>query len=315
MHTENQGFIKFGKTVFLLSIAVLALGVGVGIVQATLITSPSVIAGPADVTASGYTNDAPQIFNEQQHTEVSNVFPNDGIEGVNCDNGDLPDALLETGTKVNSHLVLFHTPETGPSTKSASWTFAEDILCVIADNTLYQSATDATFGLSGTSYGGNFTGRGTESDDTVTFSGNELTVTLTADSAGDRIRVLTAWNGPTTDTTPPDVSCEMVSVEKEDRGNQKSKDGKNEDPLVQVYGIDDRDGVVDVVLTDTITETTFGPYPSGTTIKHTIAAGAPARASESQNANQGDYTIRSQGELTISAADAAGNVGEAVCSS
>ena len=281
-------------------VAVLALGAGFQIVQATLETGPDVIPAPDVISDDppGATNERQQAFDEAQEV----TLPVD----VRCDN-----TILSAGENVNSHMIFFNTRFDGISEDlNRTWTFEEEILCVMSNrNGLYQANTDNLLGAPGTDYPGPFDSRGLESDDSYQVNGNAITVSMRAEEPGDWIRVVTRWTTPE-DTTAPVVYCSPTKANaKEPNANKPDKEpGGN---LVELIGADDVDGEVDLYFTDSVSGTEFGPFISGTIIRHTIAKGAEPGQSESNSA--AEFVIKTQGSATLSATDGAGNEGTATC--
>lgn len=272
---------------------VVVLGAGIGVVQATLVGNSGVIAAPAVIAddTPGATNERQEAFDERQHITLT--------EDIMCSNG-----VVQAGETVNSHMIFYNTPFLSPETDAnREWEFDGEVVCVMAERSgLHQGTTDSIFGAIGTQYPGPFASRGLETDGTDSYeiNGNTLTVTMTAEEPGDWIRVLTKVTVPE-DTTPPTAFCEAAE-----------KKGNGPDRTFTLIGADDVDGTVDLYLTDTVTETEFGPYAPGTVITHGIAKGATPSEREVKNDNA-DYSIKSQGELIISATDEAGNGAEASC--
>lgn len=283
----------FERPLLALLVLAIVLGTGISVVQATILSDPDIIDAP-DIIADdtpGATNNRQQAFEERLQVTLT--------EDVRCSNGTVP-----AGEVVDSHMIFYNTTAVSPTTDANRvWEFGGEIICVMAERSgLLQAMTDNFLGAPGTSYPGPFDSRGLETDgtDSYAISGNVLTLTMTAEEPGDWIRVLTR-STIAEDTTPPIVYCEAPE-----------KKGNGPDKTFTLIGADDTDGAVALYLTDTVTGTEFGPYTPGTVISHGIAKGATPSERKVKNDNA-DYSIKSQGELTITATDEAGNVGEAAC--
>lgn len=286
---------------YIAAVAVIALGAGFGIAQATLTGGPSIISAPdviADDPPEGAVNDRQEAFDERQAVTLT--------QEIQCDS-----TILEPGEVVSSHMIFYNTRGVGiTSDANRTWTFEDEIVCVMSNrNGLYQAQTDNLLGAPGTSYPGPFSSRGLESDDSYSVNGNQITVTMNAEEPGDWIRVVTKVAVPP-DTTPPVVYCDPGV---NPAGKEKNEKKQGNDKFYELIGADDVDGAVDIYLTDSESEITFGPFDSGDNVQLTEAKGATPR----QEIGNGevDYRISTQGQVMISATDEAGNEGEAVCTS
>jgi hypothetical protein len=178
--------------IFLVMILTLALGT-TGVLAAVwfvdgdieLITSPtSVVAGYLQ------SDDYIRVFDENQ-----NVFLTDNL--TTDDFRDTIDAqTIPAGTFVNSHLV--HFDPTASMQLSGTITFYGDILGLFPTNDGL-SNTDGIFGLSSTKYPtGSDTRKSDEggsNQDVITYTDNQLTITLKAADKIDQIRVITEGTG------------------------------------------------------------------------------------------------------------------------
>jgi|GEM_PF-2407163 len=278
-----------------IALIIMMLGVGISIVQATLLSEPNIISAPAVISNDQPTNTKQQAFNERQHVTLT--------EDVRCSNTTIP-----AGEIVNSHMIFYNTAFNSPEVDANRvWEFDAEVVCVMAEQTgLLQALTDNSLGALGTNYPGPFDGRGLEEDgsDSYSISGNTLTVTMTAEEPGDWIRVLTRYVPPP-DNEAPIVYCNHVT---------KNADGKGGGNVFELIGADNADGTVALYLTDDVSGEEFGPFVPGTTIRHSIAKGATPGENTSNN-KAVDFSIKAQGELTISATDEAGNTGSEQCTS
>lgn len=283
-----------------LFVAILLVGT-TGLVRAVLLEGPNVIAPPAVIAdvPPGATNQRQQAFNERQAVTINGR--------VRCSYG-----AVSEGDVVNSHMIFYNTPFQSPETDANRvWTFDGEIVCIMAERSgLYQGQTDGLFGAPGTLYPGPFEGRGLERDgvDSVSYNGNQLTLTMRSEQPGDWVRVLTKVAVPD-DDTPPVVFCEPRS-NPADKGDNKGQ-GTPGGPYVTLIGADNVDGEVDIYVTDVETETVFGPFAAETIVQINTAKGAVPQQLEGQGS--ADYRLRVQGPTTISATDVAGNEGSAAC--
>lgn len=296
MLQATKKFLMYERPLLGFVVLVAVLGTGIGVVHATLLNSTGVIDAPAIISDDepGATNNRQQAFMERQQVTL--------LEDVRCSN-----TTIAAGEVVDSHMIFYNTPFLSPETDANRvWEFGGEVICVMAERSgLLQALTDNLLGAPGTSYPGPFDSRGLETDgtDSYTISGNTLTLTMTAEEPGDWIRVLTkAATLP--DTTAPVVYCEPDT----------KKNGSNNDKIVTIIGADETDGAVDIYLTDSGSSQEFGPFAPGTRVQLTQAKGAAPSAKETKNDNV-DYTVKFQDVLTIHATDAAGNKGQAQCSS
>lgn len=134
---------------------------------------------------------APGFTIGQDNLQSDNLFAFDEKQGVT-----LTSAIgsIASGTAVNSHYVAFD-PRQGRTIRG-NVTFSGRVLGVITTLPTLQ-ATDALFGLPGVNYLSP-TARGLESNDSISFSGNQVFLNWRASSPGDHVRVLTAVPEPST---------------------------------------------------------------------------------------------------------------------
>ena len=174
----------------------------VGMANATLISvsgedsilgsSANIIAAPSHALDDMVTNTGMQGFNEAQgvFTTVSH-----SIDG----------GVITAGTLVDSHMIFLNTEGgTYNSHQDISWIFDGIILGVMSDyNGSLEAASTFELGNPTTNYTSTFTGsgpaapfsaRGFEGNDTYTFSGNTLNVSMFVSEPGDWVRVVTAAN-------------------------------------------------------------------------------------------------------------------------
>jgi hypothetical protein len=151
--------------------------------NALLIGGPDIIAAPEYVfdDPPGATNTGQQAFDEKQGVYLEAALAVDG-------------GSISAGTWVDSHMIFFNTLESvSVSDIDRIWRFDGDILGVMSDigGTL-EAASNSILGASGTTYPGSFSNRGLEVNDSYSFLGNAITVTMYVSEPGDWIRVVTA---------------------------------------------------------------------------------------------------------------------------
>lgn len=303
MALQRKKIKGVSKPILAVTIAAFTLG-AVGIVHATLLSSPDKINAPAEISSFTPTNDHQQAFDERQGVTL--------IQDLICS-----DAIIPAGETVNSHMIFYNSRFASPEVDANRvWEFEDEIVCVMKERSgLRQAETDTLLGHPDTHYPGPFTGRGLETDgtDIISYTGNTLTLTMTSEAyegSGDWIRVVTKPSVPE-DTTPPTVFCEKGTApggkEQKDNGKDPS-DGH----FFKLVGADETDGPVDLFVTDSESGTEFGPYPGGTNIQILTAKGA--QPGESAGSGAVEFKLKVNGPATISATDAAGNTGENICS-
>ena len=148
----------------------------------------TIIPPPPDVTLDALNSDTDiWIFDEVQNfvltTDLSVDFGGSG-------------SVISAGTTINSYFI-HKDIVSGLNTLSGTATFDSLILGIIASPTLL-SASDPILGLAGTTYPTGLDRRGTQvgeggaSADSITFSGNTLTLISESSSRPDQLRVITA---------------------------------------------------------------------------------------------------------------------------
>jgi uncharacterized protein YegL len=127
----------------------------------------------------------------------------------------------------------------------------------------------------------------------------------------------TAWK-EWVDNTPPDVACEeTVNPHGKTVPPAGSttlpgpKGGQNEDGFYKLTAIDAFDPNPRIFVLDTGSGVVFGPFPSGTVVKYTEAAGATPKikkmGSTQGQAGAVNWHIIGNGDMNVYAEDAAGN--------
>lgn len=132
----------------------------------------------------------------------------------------------------------------------------------------------------------------------------ELAFTLNGEPGGEGFTQLVSID--VNDVTPPVVSC----VQGPNPAGRMPGSG-DPDGFFELLATDNVDEQSDVTITDTVSGTAFGPYPSGTTIKLVQAPGAVPTVSAHTGAV--DLRVRLQGDALLTATDTAGNTATAVC--
>ncbi|MCP3873092.1 MAG: PEP-CTERM sorting domain-containing protein [Desulfobacteraceae bacterium] len=173
-------------TVFLLSLMLIVFSVGQA--SALLISGQDIIAAPLSVEddAPGAENTAQQAFNEIQNVLLSSDLSVDG-------------GTISSGTLVSSHMIFLNTPDSSVTSDfNVKWEFDGDILGVMSDRYgQLEAASNTILGVVGTTYPGSFSARGMENaQDTYSFTGNEITVSMLVSEPGDWIRVVTRASVP-----------------------------------------------------------------------------------------------------------------------
>ncbi len=109
------------------------------------------------------------------------------------------------------------------------------------------------------------------------------------------------------DTTPPTVACPASTNPGGNvpKAGNNPKSGQNPDGFYVLTASDAVDPNPTVTIHDTGSSATFGPFPSGTTIKLTQAPGATPN--QKPGAGDVDWHITLKGDASITATDASGN--------
>lgn len=110
------------------------------------------------------------------------------------------------------------------------------------------------------------------------------------------------------DTTPPSVACPATtnpSGNNVPKAGSNPSSGQNPDGFYRLTASDSVDPNPTITIHDTGSSATFGPFPSGTTIKLTQAPGA----TPGQQPGSGvvDWHITTKGDASVTATDASGN--------
>ena len=154
-----------------------------------------------------------------------------------------------------------------------------------------------------------------ECDDWATINGEVMT-------DADRNPILEHKTITVPDTTPPVVRCAEATNpgggNVPPAGPAAGKSGQNPDGFYELLAQDVVDPDPQIFVVDkgqdgvfgTADDTTFGPFPSGTTIKYVEANGATPTLSPGPAAI--DWKIKGQGDFGIYAVDASGNVSDHV---
>jgi hypothetical protein len=116
------------------------------------------------------------------------------------------------------------------------------------------------------------------------------------------------------DVTPPEADCvEAVnpSSKKVPTAPGNGGQGENQDGFYKLLAEDTFDPDPAIFVIDSETETTFGPFASGTKIKYTEANGAEPSIREMNGAV--DWQIKGQGDAIVKAVDDEGNTAFDTC--
>lgn len=174
------------------TVTALMLGlVGTGMAGATIVSGTVTSATGSFVKLSvPLTGSTPANTVGNNNFNLPNLYGFDESQNTTLTAALVPDqgAALAAGTTVASHYIFFD-PTSGALTGTV--TFDANVLAVLS-STATLLATDY-LANTGVTYL-NPTLRGLEAVDSVGFSGNQITVNLTASSPGDYIRVLTAFS-------------------------------------------------------------------------------------------------------------------------
>ncbi|MBP6900207.1 MAG: PEP-CTERM sorting domain-containing protein [Burkholderiaceae bacterium] len=174
------------------TVTALMLGlVGTGMAGATIVSGTVTSATGSFVKLSvPLTGSTPANTVGNNNFNQPNLYGFDESQNTTLTAALVPDqgAALAAGTTVASHYIFFD-PTSGALTGTV--TFDANVLAVLS-STATLLATDY-LANTGVTYL-NPTLRGLEAVDSVGFSGNQITVNLTASSPGDYIRVLTAFS-------------------------------------------------------------------------------------------------------------------------
>lgn len=115
------------------------------------------------------------------------------------------------------------------------------------------------------------------------------------------------------DTTPPEVQCRATTNPpgaNVPNAGANPTSGQNPDGFFVLTATDAVDPDPTLTLTDSASGATFGPFPSGTTIKLTQAPGATPNQKPGPGAI--DWHITINGDASLTATDAGGNTSSAV---
>ena len=147
-----------------------------------LLSAPSSVADDSP----GATNTAMQGFDEAQGVLLGADLAVDG-------------GAILAGTTVDSHMIFLNTAGNKyAASKGFEWIFDGDILGVMSkfDGSL-EANSNTLLGAAGTNYPRfGFRARGLENNDSYSFLGDTLTVSMIVSEPGDWIRVVTASTAP-----------------------------------------------------------------------------------------------------------------------
>lgn len=151
-----------------------AVAIGAGVAAGQIVGGTATeISPPAAVGSDNFDTNELFAFAERQNVVLTSDLTVDG-------------GLIAAGTVVSSFYVVYDPAST--TTITGTVEFADQIIGIITD-TAGQNGSDF-LGAPGTSYL-NPSLRGLESNDSASFSGTTLSVSLSASSPGDAIRVIT----------------------------------------------------------------------------------------------------------------------------
>ena len=144
-----------------------------------------IISAPSHAEDDNVTNSAMQGFDEVQNVILSKDYAVD----FSADGS----GKIHKGTRVSSHMIFLNSESTTYlEHNDVVWTFDGDILGIMYDRSgKNESASTGELGLPTTVYS-TFGGRGFESNDVYSVSGNQLTLSMLVTEPGDWIRVVTA---------------------------------------------------------------------------------------------------------------------------
>lgn len=169
-----------------------------GLVASTLIAAPASAAtitaltttGEVIATPSSVTNSLPaNVPFIQGFNEKSNVVLGSDLTMQNYGN---PNTVASAGTAVDSHMFFMNNPDSSSSTEetTARFSFSSMVLGIITSDSGLDNS-DMLLGAMGTTYQSGFNNRGLEGGDSVSFSGNEVSLTFRLTQPGDWVRVIT----------------------------------------------------------------------------------------------------------------------------
>jgi len=149
--------------------------------NALLISGQDIIAAPGSIEDDTTINNHQQAFNEAQNVLLAT--------DLSVDSG-----VISAGSLVNSHMIFLNTGGyTFASDPDVVWEFDGEILGVMSDFTGSLEVASSDFlGALGTTYpGSTFNARGMEGQDSYSFLGSTVTVSMFVTEPGDWIRVVT----------------------------------------------------------------------------------------------------------------------------
>jgi hypothetical protein len=252
----------------------------------------------------GFLDDTALTGGVAQATEITNAT--DGVLFLDVDENAVSEAISAALAEVEIPVTVAMVSD---CTSPISTTFAPASQVVNAgDDAIFTEtiSVSATPAQQGQTY---------ECDDWATINGEVMT-------DADRNPILEHKTITVPDTTPPEVRCAETTNpgggNVPPAGPGAGNSGQNPDGFYELLARDVVDPDPQIFVVDkgedgvfgTADDTTFGPFPSGTTIKYVEANGATPTQSPGPGAI--DWMIKGNGDFGIYAVDASGNVSDHV---